>query len=286
MVGRDSCIGKLVVVMTESDPSEIEMRRVLFFASRLALAIANARLYDEAKTKSKELERASESKSEFLGLVSHELRNPLTVIYGGLESLVTKSGLSENDKREILADAQKETRRLRFLVEDLLALSRIETKGRSELGPILLQRECRLIFNDLKERWRTNITLYVEEGLPPVWGESTYLQQILRNLLDNADKYSPREKPIELLIRRQQDRVVVSVADHGPGVPAEELRQIFQRFYRTTESKGRGGLGLGLTVCQRLVEAQGGEIWAESRSEGGLVVSFTLPEIVEEDIEG
>lgn len=280
LMSFDQRVGSLVVVRKRPLYAEEETgKRIGLFAMRLAAALGNARLYAEARARSDEWERLSESKSEFLGLVSHELRNPLTVIYGGVESLVSKEDVSRKDQREVLLATQKETRRLRYMVEDLLALSRIETKGRSQLEPVLLQRQVKLILAEFGDRWRKNVFFFVDENLPPVWGEPTFVGQVLRNLLDNADKYSPKQLPIEVTIKRDEGRTVISVADHGPGVLDEELLQIFERFYQAAESRGRSGLGLGLTVCQRLVEAQGGTIWAESRPEGGLVVSFNLEDV-------
>jgi signal transduction histidine kinase len=280
LIGYNERFGSLVVVRKSPLHSQDETgRRVRLFGMRLSTSLGNARLYAQARARSDAWERVSEAKSEFLGLVSHELRNPLTVIYGGLESLVTHQDAPEDERMEVLLATQKETRRLRYMVEDLLALSRIETKGRSQLEPVLLQRQVRLILAEFSDRWRTNVFFFVDEGLPPVWGEPTFVGQILRNLVDNADKYSPKHLPIEVTIKRQDNRTVVSVADHGAGVPDAELQQIFERFYQSAESRGQSGLGLGLTVCQRLVEAQGGRIWAESRQEGGLVVSFTLEDV-------
>jgi signal transduction histidine kinase len=281
LVVRDTRIGNLVVMRLLPLRAEEETgRRARLFGFRLASALGNAELYREAQERSDEWERVSEAKSEFLGLVSHELRNPLTVIYGGLESLVARDDLSPDEQRDVLLATQKETRRLRYLVEDLLALSRIETKGRSQLEPILLQRQVKSVLNEFPDRWRQNVFLFADEGLAPVWGEPTYVGQIVRNLVDNADKYSPRHLPVEILVKREDSRTVVTVADHGPGVAEAELEHIFERFYRSSgSSSGRAGLGLGLTVCQRLVEAQGGSIWAQERPEGGLIVSFTLEDV-------
>jgi signal transduction histidine kinase len=280
LISHEERFGSLVVIRKTPLHADDETgRRIRLFGMRLATALGNARLYSEAKARSDAWERVSEAKSEFLGLVSHELRNPLTVIYGGLESLVSHKDAPEEERQEVLLATQKETRRLRYMVEDLLAMSRIESKGRSQLEPVLLQRQVRLILSEFSDRWRDNVFFFVDEGLPPVWGEPTFVGQVLRNLVDNADKYSPRHLPIEVTISRQDDRTVVSVADHGPGVHDDELQQIFERFYQAAESRGQSGLGLGLTVCRRLVEAQGGRIWAESRLEGGLVVSFTLDDV-------
>ena len=116
------------------------------------------------------------------------------------------------------------------------------------------------------------------EDIPPVEAEPTYLEQVLRNLLSNADKYSPPDAPIEVHARSDASSVTVSVLDRGAGLPPEELDLIFERFYRSDRtSRQAGGVGIGLTVCKRLIEAQAGQIWARARSGGGLEVGFTLP---------
>jgi two-component system sensor histidine kinase KdpD len=101
---------------------------------------------------------------------------------------------------------------------------------------------------------------------------------VLTNLLTNADKYSPAEEPIEVQVRNEGELVSVSVSDHGPGVPPDEIDRIFESFYRSAQTSGTSpGHGLGLTVCRRLVEKMGGTIGAVNRPEGGLRVTFTMP---------
>jgi two-component system sensor histidine kinase KdpD len=107
---------------------------------------------------------------------------------------------------------------------------------------------------------------------------------VLRNLLSNADKYSPSDAPIGVRVRNTGSEVVISVSDEGPGVALEELDLIFERFYRAPGS-GKNGTGIGLTVCKRLIEAQSGRIWAQRRDRGGLEVSFTLPIYSETSLE-
>lgn len=105
----------------------------------------------------------------------------------------------------------------------------------------------------------------------------TYLEQVIANLLENADKYSPPEQVVDLTVERQGDRVVFRVLDRGPGVAPEELSLIFDSFYRSERTSQLPGKGLGLAICKRLVEVQGGNIWARSRLGGGLEVGFSLP---------
>src|SRR5690606_10421495 len=113
--------------------------------------------------------------------------------------------------------------------------------------------------------------------LPDAMGDSSYLRQVIGNLLSNADKYTPMDLPIEVSASVEDGMIRVSVMDNGAGIAESELPQIFESFYRSKDAAERAsGSGLGLTVCRRLVEAMGGRIWAQNRPEGGLEVSFTL----------
>jgi two-component system sensor histidine kinase KdpD len=113
--------------------------------------------------------------------------------------------------------------------------------------------------------------------LPPVSIDGALIQQVFLNLLDNAVKYTPEGCPIEITARASDGEVTVSVADRGPGLPADVLERIFEKFYRAKTAARRGGAGLGLTICRAIVQAHGGRIWAENRPGGGLVFHFTLP---------
>jgi K+-sensing histidine kinase KdpD len=105
------------------------------------------------------------------------------------------------------------------------------------------------------------------------------LAEALTNLLDNADKYSPADTPIEIDLRANQKEVVVSIRDEGPGLPQEDLERVFEKFYRadSSDSQSAYGYGLGLYVCRSLVEAQGGRVWAENHPSGGAIFSISLP---------
>ncbi len=123
------------------------------------------------------------------------------------------------------------------------------------------------------------IHLLTKPGLPPVHGDRDRLTEVLGNLLDNADKYSPPGEPIDVDVRADQTELIVSVRDHGRGLSAPERERVFEKFYRAdgTDSQATYGHGLGLYICRMLVEAQGGRIWAEMAAGGGSVFSFSLP---------
>jgi signal transduction histidine kinase len=245
---------------------------------RVGLALENARLYAR-------LQQSLEAKDEFLGLISHELRTPITAIYGGARMLRLRGArLDAEAKDHIVADIEQESERLFRLLEDLLALARLELGQRVEVEPVLAERIAARVVAAFRERLQHHsLELKVEGESRPVAAQPLYLQQVLRNLLHNAIKYSPPDSPIEVRVLHQPEQVEIHVLDRGPGVAEEDLERIFERFYRSRATAGRSrGGGIGLTVCKRLVEAQGGQIWAQLREGGGLDVAFSLP-LWEED---
>jgi PAS domain S-box-containing protein len=228
-----------------------------------------------------ELRRANEAKDEFLGLISHELRTPLSTIFGGARLLRTRQAtLDETSKEELLADIEDESERLHRIVEDLLALARVQLGQRAAVEPVLIQRIVQRVVEASRRRNPSReIDLTVIPEVNAVAADPTYVEQVVRNLVANALKYSPTDQPIEVAIECNGDREVrVQVLDRGPGIPHEEAEQIFDRFYRVNSTaKTTRGLGMGLTVSKRLVEALSGRIWARPREGGGLEVGFTLP---------
>jgi two-component system sensor histidine kinase KdpD len=228
-----------------------------------------------------QLRQANEAKDEFLGLLSHELRTSMTVIYGGIKGVRRMSGrLQEEEMADLLESVEQETDSLYRMIEDLLNLARLELGEQLTTEPVLIkhviQRFARAYSRTRPSR---EVLVDVADNVEPVIAEPTYVEQVLRNLASNAEKYSSPESPIELRAARGvEGEVVISVLDRGPGVPSDEVEAVFERFYRSRQTPKRvRGMGMGLTVCRRLVEAQGGRIWLAPREGGGLEVSFTLP---------
>jgi PAS domain S-box-containing protein len=280
LVAGEGALGTLAVALADShrryEPRDLALLQEL--GRRVGLALDNARLYGQ-------LQRALEAKDEFLGLLSHELRTPITAIYGGARMLRARGQRLPPETRErILADIEQESERLFRLAEDLLALARLELGQRAETEPVLVERIAGRLLAAYRERFPNRPLRLTScgEGRPAA-AQPIYLEQVLHNLLRNALKYSPADTPIEVEVRYQEDQVEVHVLDRGPGVPPADLERIFERFYRSRATAGRAvGGGIGLTVCKRLVETQGGHIWARPREGGGLAVAFSLP-LWEED---
>jgi signal transduction histidine kinase len=216
----------------------------------------------------------------FIGILSHELRTPVTTIYGGSEVLARSgSTLAESVRREVYDDIRAESDRLYRLVENLLVLSRVEREGLAiEREPILLQRLLPRVVSAEAMRWPTaKFELDIKPGLAPVAAEDTYVEQVVRNLLTNAAKYGGGT----ILVRAEPEdegRVRVSVCDDGPGFREGEESRLFEIFYRSPAATRRAsGAGIGLFVTQQLVRAMGGQIWAANRAEGGAEFIFELP---------
>ena len=218
----------------------------------------------------------------FIGILSHELRTPITTIFGGTRILSRDdNGLDEATKREIFGDVAEEAERLKRLVEDVVAMSRFgESDADVGREPVLLQRVAPAVVASEEERWPGVIfATTIQAGLPTVMADPTYLEQIVRNLLTNAAKYGGPGARIKVTVDLDEssDEVVVRVIDDGPGIEPTEAEQLFELFYRSPRTASTtSGAGIGLFVCARLVRAMGGRIWARPGPSGGAEFGFAL----------
>jgi PAS domain S-box-containing protein len=216
----------------------------------------------------------------FLGVLSHELRTPVTTIYGGSEVLARRSAtLSEDSRQELYQDIRAEADRLYRLVENLLVLSRVERQGlHVETEPVLLQRLVPRVAEAESTRWPSaRWVTKVPPGLPPVAAEETYIEQVLRNLLGNAAKYGG-DGQVTVTARDNGDTVSVTVRDAGQGLAEEEIESLFDLFYRSPSVlRQASGAGIGLFVSRQLVNAMGGRMWACNNLHGGAEFGFEIP---------
>jgi signal transduction histidine kinase len=215
----------------------------------------------------------------FIEVLSHELRTPMTTIVGGAE-LLERGHLPGERVGEVAHDVREEAERMIRLIEDLLVLSRAE-RGSLEISdePVLVQRVVDRVGQDITRRQPALVLdIVLAADLPPVRGELTYVEQVLRNLVGNAAKYGPPEGPIRIEGSVQGSFAEVRILDAGPGILADDLDRVFQLFYRSRETAARvSGAGIGLFVCRQLIELMGGRIWARQRPGGGSEFGFTLP---------
>jgi len=244
-----------------------------------ALEGRNAEL-DQAN---RQLQQMDEMKSEFVSLVSHELRAPLTALNGGLEVALQSADTLPPASRRTLEAMMDESARLTQFVQTILDVSRLEA-GRLtlNLGPVavapILYRAVEVVLGTRREvQWN------LPAEVPPVWADEVHYEQILRNLLLNADKYSPAEKPIEISAQVSDGNVSVDVADHGAGIPPEMQAKIFERFQRGHSGESAPpGWGLGLYFAKKLTEAQSGALTLRSplwpdRNAPGSAFTVTMP---------
>jgi PAS domain S-box-containing protein len=226
-----------------------------------------------------ERKRVEQVKDEFIGLVSHELRTPLTVISGSLRTAMSE-GLSQEDVHELLQNAAEGTDSLEAILENMLELSRYQA-GRLQLRleMVSIADTVRTAIEKLKRQGITREFLIdIPAELPPVEADPVRVERILFNLMENAVKYSPEDSRITVSSRMQEGFVIISVADQGSGISGDDQPRIFGLFERLEPSRRLAkGVGLGLLVCKRLVEAQGGWIKVESELGKGSTFSFALP---------
>ncbi len=210
----------------------------------------------------RELRDLDEMKSDFVAMVSHELRAPLTALNGGLELALQSSESLPPRSRGVLEIMADESRRLTDFVQTILDVSRLDAgKLGITLGPVavrpLVEQASAIVLASSPRKVEWNLLA----NLPPIWGDETYLEQTIRNLISNADKYSPSDKPIHLCAALEGDKVRISVKDYGPGIPADMSERVFSRFGRLQSAESSpSGWGLGLYLGRKLIEAQNGEI--------------------------
>ncbi len=232
-----------------------------------------------------ELRQLDRLKSEFVSLVSHQLRAPLTNINGALELVADDAAQLPAGSRRTLEILASESERLSNLIQTILDVSRLESGGLTpRLGPVavepLLMRTCRSATSAQPDRpW----SVTVSPALPPAWADEVLLEEVARNLVENALRYTPSESPIEVAVRAAGGVISVSVSDHGPGIPADQQARIFRSFHRLDADESTvDGYGLGLYFADKLTRAQNGTISVESpihddRSGPGARFTFTLP---------
>ena len=229
--------------------------------------------------------RLENVRKEFVANVSHELRTPLSVIKGYVETLVdSHDEMPLADREKFLRTIQRHAERLNSLLEDLLALSRLESarpglaRERVDVADMLAAA-----VEDFRHRPSAaghRLCLSADPVLPAILADPLKLGQVLDNLVSNALKYTPRGSSIDLVACIDTvDTIKIAVRDNGPGIPAEDVPHIFERFYRVDKGRSRekGGTGLGLSIVKHIVQLHGGRVWVESRAGEGTTFYFTLP---------
>jgi signal transduction histidine kinase/CheY-like chemotaxis protein len=280
LIARGRTLGALAALQAESGRAFTgdDCAMLDELGQRAALALDNARLYAEAEAARREAERANRTKDEFLGILGHELRNPLAPIVMALHLMRMNPGSDTATQREII---ERQVTHLSRLVDDLLDVSRI-TQGKVEL-----RREHVDLRHVIDKALELTLPVFErrERGvvldLPPtphvVWGDEVRLAQVLSNLLINAARFTQDPGEIRLRLDTDNGQARVEVGDEGVGIDAELMPHVFDLFVQGKQSidRGAGGLGLGLAIVKTLVRMHGGNV--EARSEGvGRGSTFTV----------
>lgn len=228
------------------------------------------------------LKRLEQIRAEFVANVSHELRTPLTSIRGFVETLLNGSLEDARVSRRFLQIIQTEAERLQRLIDELLFLSHLESKKeppseKAELKEVLAEVEK--VLGPSAAKKGVTLDFFTPEPLPSLKISKDFLEQVCLNLIENGIKYTPAGGKVEVSAERIGERVAVTVADTGIGIPAEGLSRLFERFYRVDKARSRemGGTGLGLTIVKHILELYQGKIMVSSTLGKGSTFTFTLP---------
>ena len=215
-----------------------------------------------------------------LNSISHDLRTPLVSIKGALSALKDNGEqLSNYARQELMETAFDETERLNRFVGNLLDMTRIESGGiRIKIEPCEVEELIGCALDAMESRLgKREVMVELPAGLSLVPLDMVLMNQVLVNLLDNANKHASEDSPIEIKVSEIDNWSIIQVSDHGPGVPDPELTRIFDKFYHIAVPERAGGTGLGLSICKGFVEAHGGSISANNRDSGGLTIEIRLP---------
>jgi len=222
-------------------------------------------------------------RQDFVANVSHELRTPLAIFRGYLETLADNPDMPREDSQRILETMKRHSDRLNALVEDLLILTRLESRRmESEFSTIRVDAFFRQLVRDWGNRANSGaveISIEIPADLPPLDADALRLEQVMFNLLENAVAYSNPPRQVILHAALHEGQMEVRVADNGIGIPAADLPHIFERFYRVDKGRSRssGGTGLGLSIVKHIVQSHGGTVHAESVPGVGTTIVLRLP---------
>lgn len=273
------------VVVVELRVADIEWDGDQAFVVSLRDVTERANLVEQQNQMIERLRELDEMKTEFVSMVSHDLRSPMATIAGFADTLrYNWSAFDDEHKLEILERISRNTNQLARFVENILQVSQIES-GRLtyDIRDVDLKE---LVHRVVEENTRISpesdgvgIELSFPDALPPVRADEIRQWQIITNLVTNALKFSPPDEPVRVEVRVEGDSAVVAVTDSGFGIKKEDMARLFKKFSRLEQPPGLKvkGTGLGLYICKAMIEAQGGEVWVESEPGRGTTFSYTVP---------
>lgn len=249
-------------------------------ANLVALAVDRARKHD-ATAQAEGARRHQELKSMLLDALAHEFQTPLTSIRAGIDAMLAET--QGRDRQEWLEIIDEESGRLSAMMTEAIQMARIEA-GHVDLDKQMHTVED-LVYSALEKQMAegSQIEIDLPPGLPPVYADAGLIRLVIRQIAGNALKYSQPGTPVTVRAHAGDTGVVISVTDRGPGIPAEEQRQIFEKYYRGKQGHGHlTGMGMGLPIARQVLEAHHGRVWVESQPGEGATFSFALPVAHEE----
>ena len=280
---RGRYIGSLIMVSFRDTQTytDSDYRLLQAIADDIAIAFERAQLTKEAE-EARALHEADRLRSEFISSISHELRTPLTLIKGYSTSLLRQdTSWDKNTQREFLRIIDEKTDELRDLIDKLMQSAKLEAGAlKLEKEPVLIPRLSQKIVEDVTSRAKKHkFSLNFTPSFPVVDADLRCMEQVLRNLVENAVKYSPESSEIVIAGEFKADELMVSVSDSGQGISLEHQGKVFERFYRIDSplTRSKGGSGLGLFIVKGHIEAHGGKVWLKSSIGKGSSFYFSLP---------
>ena len=279
LVAGERALGVLSLRFGDSGPLTTDQRDLLeAFLRQIALSLDRERLR-EAEQQAKLAAESERLCKTLLSSISHEIRTPLAAITSAASTLIeTSDSAPRRLHREMADEIQEAAQRLNRLVGNLLNMTRLETGHvKPKLDWCDLEDLVQVTLDDIEnDLTRHRMAVEIAPGLPLLRMDFVLMQQVLINLLLNAAVHTPAGTTVHLTAGMESGALVLTVADDGPGLPEDGLSQLFEKFYRAPSAPA-GGTGLGLAIVKGLVEAQGGQVWARNRSEGGAAFTVRLP---------
>ena len=284
---KDVVLGILILLVEEQRQlNQDDLDLLTSIGNQIGMAVDNIGLYQQELKARERLEELNKLKDDFVAIVSHDLRSPLTAILGASEILLSEEYMEPPlapDQRELVENIQSMGEQQLHLVNDLLDLAKIES-GKLELNPTVTDlekviKQCHNTLKVLAENKNISLKTNFAEQVPKIMVDVPKISQVINNLVSNAIKFTAPGGEVTIRLEKDDIFVKISVSDTGEGMQPEELQLLFNKFQqlKSRGTSGERGTGLGLSICKNLVELHQGEIWAESRPGIGSTFSFTLP---------
>lgn len=280
LYAEDEPLGALVLLNSRQSGREFrepDILRARTLGDLTSLALRRVRLMEEEREAKEKAEAAVRVRDETLGIVSHDLRNPLTKI-GLSAELLTDA--SPEEQPELIETIRSSSRQAQRLIQDLLDVARVEagrfSVDRAPLDPVALIKDVCESNQPLADQKNQCIVCHIDKPLPQVLADRDRILQVFNNLVGNAMKFTPERGTITIGAKQAGEAIVFSVRDNGPGLAEGDLKNVFRPYWQAKKTAHMGA-GLGLAIVRGIIEAHGGTVWAENARGGGAMFTFTIP---------